>query len=160
MEDIKRPKPNMQPNQAPQSAPTSIAQNAAPNNNSQSNNPTDITGFASVQTQTQDPQQEQSAPKIPKQGKPKNKGVIIAIVASIILAILLIGVAVWVYMQSQNTTEDPVTTTTTEEVVEDDGRVDAEDVDATIETVEKEINSLDDSGDFGQNDLTNSEIGL
>ena len=162
MEDIKRPTrnpQNTQPSPAVNdiaSAPTeSPVQNQAP----QAQEPVQQTANPNMQPQEEGGQSPQVA--MPPAKHPKKKGVVIAIVAAILVAILLIVTAVFIYLQSREDDNGQITETTESTAVEsDDGRVDANDVEQAINEITQEMNALDDSGDFGQNDLTNSEIGL
>lgn len=101
----------------------------------------------------------QANPEPSKPAKPpKKKGVIIAIVAAVIVTLILISAAVYVYLRSQNSETTAPETTETNQV--DDGRVGGDDVEQTIGEIDSALGSVNDSEDFGQNDLTNSQLGL
>lgn len=132
--------------------------------NNAPNQPQPMNDVAPQTTQPQSNQTPEQAPEVsvPGSKKPKsNSNTKLIIIFAVVVAVLLIVVAGFLYWQSQ-----PETTETTEEApvagqfTEDDGVLDASEVDGEIQAIDDEINSLDDSADFGQNDLTNDQIGL
>lgn len=158
-----------QPNQAPrpmmdvaparpQPAPTQPQQQPAPDPNAYG-----AGGFGtpndgmqvSPEAPANEPNQPGSTPKPPK----KKKGIIIAIVLAVLVVLALIAAAGYWYIQSNQTDPAPVTDTSVSTEV-DDGRVGVDDVDATVEAIDTNLNSIDDSQDFGQSDLTDNSIGL
>lgn len=115
----------------------------------------------------QQPAPDNQGPSLPPQtpqqtpNKPgRRKGVIIAIVAVIVAALLLIAGVVFFYLSSQNKTEEPVAETPTETPLVDDGYVDPADIDAAVQKIDSSLTNLNDSTDFGADDLNDSTLGL
>lgn len=106
------------------------------------------------------PNYEQQHKDLNKQVKKKRRGLIFVIILAVIITIGLIGAAVYAFLQSRSNSAAPVETSevTTEAV--DDGRVDAADIDATTSEIDKSLNSLNDSEDFGSDALSDKTIGL
>lgn len=132
--------------------------------NNPPNQPQPMNDVALQGSQPQGNTNSEQAPEAPVPGSKKptsNSNTKLIIIFAVIVAILLIVVAGFLYWQSRpETTETAEEIPVAEQVTEDDGILDASEVDSEIQAIDDEINSLDDSADFGQNDLTNDQIGL
>lgn len=110
----------------------------------------------------QNPAVQNDQPQMPKADKPKKnmkKLLIIAFVALIVFVVIAIAVVLYLQSSSSDST-DEAQVAETSEASQTDGRVNAEEVEATIQELDSELNSVSDSEDFSQNDLTNDQIGL
>lgn len=87
--------------------------------------------------------------------KKKRTGLIVAIVTLVV--VLLVGAGaggfIW-YKSRQKAQTEPVTTTTTTD------RVTVEEIDSTTSSIDKTMNTLNDSSDITPNDVTDSALGL
>lgn len=109
----------------------------------------------------QDPSLPPQTPQEQTTKKPgRRKGPIIAIVAVVVVVLLLIAAAVVFYLNSQNKTEEPAAETPTETPLVDDGYVDPADIDAAVQKIDSSLTNLNDSTDFGADDLNDSTLGL
>ncbi len=107
------------------------------------------------------PTPESPSPKPPEVKKPgRRKGPIIAIVLTIVVVLGLIAGAVFFYLQSRGKTEEPVAQTPVEAPLLDDGQVDPEDIDVVVQKIDGSLTNLNDSADFGADDLNDSTLGL
>ncbi len=104
------------------------------------------------------PNYEQQHVALNKQVNKKRRGIIIVIALAVLITIGLIGAAGYAYWQSRSANQPEQTTST--ETVTDDGRVDATDIDETVTEIDNSLNSINDSEDFGTNDLSDDGIGL
>jgi len=92
----------------------------------------------------------------------------LATIVTIVTALILAGVAVFVYMSAnKNTDSDNSETTqingssyTEQETVKQVAPATAEDIDQTISEVEESLSTLDDSADFNEASLSNDTLGL
>jgi len=89
--------------------------------------------------------------------KKSKRGMVIVVIICVVLVLAAIGAAGYFYLSSKTTTL-PQTLDVSEPV--DDGRVDVSDVDALSAEVDDAVKNLNDSADFGPNDLSDSTIGL
>lgn len=99
-------------------------------------------------------------PQMPEAKPSRRKGPIIAIILVVLVVLALIAGAVVFYLQSQKKTEEPTAQTSTETPIEDDGYIDPNDVDATVQKIDAALTNLNDSADFGADDLNDSTLGL
>lgn len=103
------------------------------------------------------PEAPQTPQSTEKHGR--RKGPIIAIILVIVVVLALIGGAVFYYV-SQNKVEEPAEQTPIETPVTDDGYIGPEDIDATVQKIDGALTNLNDSADFGADDLNDSTLGL
>lgn len=97
-------------------------------------------------------------PEIKKPGR--RKGPIIAIIAIVITVLILIAGAVFFYLRTQNAAEEPAAQAPIEAPIEDDGTVDPEDIDAAVQKIDGSLTNLNDSADFGADDLNDTTLGF
>jgi len=106
---------------------------------------------------TESPEMSQVAPS--KSGRLSPKMIVIIIlVVILILGALLVGL---LYVRSQNNNDNddqPVATSPVDN--DNNGRVTTEEIDETLAEIDKTLNTLDDSGDFTPNDLSDNTLGL
>lgn len=106
---------------------------------------------------TDSPEMSQVAPTKSGRLSPKMIVIIILVIA-LILGALLGGL---LYVRSQNnddTVDQPVATSPVDN--DNNGRVTTEEIDETLAEIDKTLNTLDDSGDFTPNDLSDNTLGL
>lgn len=112
------------------------------------------------------PPQVPAAPEVPQtplQPEPQKrsrKGLIIAIIMVVVIALCLIAGAVFMYLRSQNKADEPALQNPTPAQSLDDGHIDPGDIDATVQKIDGALTNLNDSADFGPNDLNDSTLGL
>ena len=104
------------------------------------------------------PNYEQQHVNLNKQVSKKRKGLMFVIILAVLITLGLIGAAGYAYWQSRN--KDTATETVQTAAPVDDGKVDATDIDPTTGEVDDALNSLNDSEDFGTDDLSDNGIGL
>lgn len=98
--------------------------------------------------------QQTSAPvKLP----PKHKAPIAAIVIALLVAAALIGLTVYIYFKAQNTVV-PVDHSTTSEAPSE--APSTNEIDATSESIDAELNSADENADFESDDLSDEALEL
>ncbi len=161
MDDIKRPQQQLRPDvltaQPLQAQP-------APSQPLQQPQPLDTPAAVIGQTPQEQKQHSSMNHKMNKQtNKPKRKkGPIVAIILAIIVTAGLIGAAAYVYMQSRSKTDAPVATDTSQAAEDQtaDGQLEVDDIDATISEIDTQLGTINDSTDFGANDLSDQTLGL
>ncbi len=91
----------------------------------------------------------------------------LAILITIFVGAILASIAVYVYMSANNNTKeaDPAPSPSPQQSTEQSSKVDtepatAQDVDATTGEVDQAIESLDDAGDFSDEQLSDESLGL
>lgn len=89
----------------------------------------------------------------------------LAIITTLIVALLLAGGAVYLYLSTQNNTEESDNSTSQLEPTEelppvDDSPATAEDVDQATQETEEAINALDDTSDFSEESLSDQNLGI
>lgn len=108
--------------------------------------------------------QETQAQPIPENNKPSkpksSKTTIIVVVFAILVTLVLAGVATYIYLRSNSNDTEVTNQTANQTTQTDNSTVSAEDIQSEIDAISTALDSLDDSADFGQNDLTNDQIGL
>lgn len=93
-----------------------------------------------------------------KSGRLSSKMVVIIILTVVLILGALLGGLIYVRSQNNNDTADqPVATSP---VQDESGRVTTEEIDETVNEIDKTLNSLNDSGDFTPNDLSDNTLGL
>ncbi len=106
---------------------------------------------------TDSPEMLQVAPA--KSGRLSPKMVVIIILTIILILGALLGGLLYVRSQNdEDTTDQPVATSPVDD--DNNGRVTTEEIDETLAEIDKTLNTLDDSGDFTPNDLSDSSLGL
>jgi uncharacterized protein HemX len=91
----------------------------------------------------------------PKPVKHKSGAPIAAIIVAILVALGLVGVTVYAYMQSNKKT--PATTTTTQQTTD---KATTQDVDQASKDVDDSLKSLDANKDFPESDLSDQSLKL
>lgn len=104
------------------------------------------------------PNYEKQHTDLNRQANKKRRGLIFVIILAVLVTVGLIGAAGYAYWQSRNST--PAETVQPTQAPVDDGKVDATDIDATTSEIDGALNSLNDSEDFGSDDLSDKTIGL
>lgn len=101
------------------------------------------------------PSYDQQHVALNKQVKKKRRGIILLITFTIVITLGLIGAAGYAYWRSMSSdnVEQPAQTTT-------DTATDTTGVDATTAEIDETLNTLDDSADFNNDDLSDDGIGL
>lgn len=80
------------------------------------------------------------------------------IILAILVALVLIGLAGYVYYRSQHKADAPVATQTT--TTEHSGHVMPADITSTTDSIDKSLNTINDSEDFKSDDLSDATLGL
>jgi uncharacterized protein HemX len=83
---------------------------------------------------------------------------IAAIAIAILVAVGLAGVTVYAYMKTQNETKSPYETGSQQ--TEQPASVTPADVDSTSKEIDDAVNSIDDSKDLPENELSDQSLGL
>lgn len=99
-----------------------------------------------------------SMPELPAHAKKKSP--MLAILIVIVLALGLAGGAVYLYMKTKDSTKNTQTTNTTNTSNATETPITQADVDNTVKEVDDAVNSLDDTKDLNENDLSDATLGL
>lgn len=97
---------------------------------------------------------EQSQPKEHKNNKK------LALVVTLLIAVLLAGVAIYLFMSAEDNAVEAPTSQTTQQVQEEVSPATAEDIDQAVTEIDETVQSIDDSTDLSEEAVSDTTLGL